>query len=148
MIAFQAIVESRSSTAPSVGPPGEAEVLALNPHRRDRILRATGWKELFPGTLNLEVTEDCVHRLLLCTARIRERAEEVRYPEQYAPIPRLRVGYLYYSARIKNGDKAASVLIRRACNPLKTRLEAFSEAKLRESLGLSDGDSVVCEVDE
>ena len=123
-------------------------MLALNTQRRDRILQATGWKELSPGTLNLEVPEDCVHRLLLCTAKIREGAEDVRYPEQYAHIPRLRVGYLYYNGRIRKGNKVALVLIRRACNPLKTRLEALSEGKLRESLELSDGDSIVCEVDE
>ena len=120
----------------------------MNPQRRDRILKATGWKELCPGTLNLDVTEDCVHRLLLCTATIRERGEDVKYPEPYADIPKLRVGYLYYSGRIVNGNKTGTVLIRRACNPLKTRLEAFSDVKLRESLEMSDRDAIVCEVDE
>lgn len=148
MIVFEAIVGSRSSTRPSVGPPGDAEILALNPHRRERILQATGWTDLFPGTLNLEVEEDSVHRLLLCTAAIREGGEGVVYPQQYAHIPKLRVGYLYFPGRIRKGDKTASVLIRRACNPLKTRVEAFSEEKLRDALELSDGDSVVCEVDE
>lgn len=131
-----------------MGPPGEAEVLALNPTRRDRILQATGWKDLFPGTLNLKVTEDSVHRLLLCPPVIRERGADVVYPPQYAHIPELRAGYLYFRARIKNGDRVSSVLVRRACNPLRTRIEAFSELKLRDALGVSDGDSVVCELDE
>lgn len=148
MIIFQAIVGSRTSAGQSGGPPGEAEVLALNPQRRDRILQATGWKDLVPGTLNLEVAEDSVHRLLLCAPVILENGEDVKYPRQDTHIQKLRVGYLYYWAKIKKGERTARVLIRRACNPLKNRLEAFSEQKLRDSLALSDGDSIVCEVDE
>ena len=148
VITFQGIVQSRSSTAPSVGPPGEDEVLSLNPQRHHRILQATGWQKLFPGTLNLEVEEKSVHQLLLCTAKIRERAEDVRYPKEFAFIPQLRVGYLYYSGRLKKGNKTVSVLIRRACNPLRTRLEAFSEEKLRDCLDLSDGEMIVCEIDD
>ena len=120
----------------------------MNPTRRDRVFQATGWKDLFPGTLNLKVTEDAVHRLLLCTPVIRERGDDVAYPPRYAYVPKLRVGYLYFRARIKNGDRVSSVLVRRACNPLPTRIEAFSELKLRDTLGVADGDSVVCEVDE
>ena len=131
-----------------MGPPGEAEVLALNPARRTKILQATGWKDLFPGTLNLKVSGDSVHRLLLCTPVIRERGDEVAYPPKYTHIPKLRVGYLYFRARIKNGDRISPVLVRRACNPLPTRIEAFSELKLRDTLGVSDDDSVLCEVDE
>lgn len=148
MIVFQAKVGSRTSGGQLGGPPGESEVLALNPQRREKILLATGWKDLVPGTLNLEVVEDSVHRLLLCMPVIREKGEDVKYPQQYAHIPRLRVGYLYYWARIRKDEKIATVLIRRACNPLKTRLEAFSEHKLRDSLSLSDGETVVCETDE
>lgn len=148
MTKFPGTVESRSSSAPVAGPPGEAEVLALNPTRRDRILQATGWKDLFPGTLNLKVTEDSVHRLLLCTPVVRERGDDAVYPPQYAHILKFRVGYLYFRARIKNGDRILSVLIRRACNPLPTRIEVFSELKLRDALAVSDGDSVVCEIGE
>jgi hypothetical protein len=148
VIVFQAIVGSRTSGGQPGGPPGEAEVLSLNPQRLEKILKATGWKALIPGTLNLEVVEDSVHQLLLCTPLIREKGEAVKYPQQYAHIPTLRVGYLYYWARIKKGEEVATVLIRRACNPLKNRLEAFSELNLRSSLSLSDGEKVVCEIDE
>ena len=120
----------------------------LNPARRDRILRATGWAHLFPGTLNLKVTEDSVHRLLLCNPLIRELGDDVIYPPQYAHIPKLRVGYLYFEATLKKGDHVTPVLLRRACNPLPTRIEAFSELRLRDALGVSDGDSVTCVVDE
>jgi CTP-dependent riboflavin kinase len=40
------------------------------------------------------------------------------------------------------------VLVRRAINPpLRTRLEAFGEARLRDALAVSDGDLVVCRID-
>jgi hypothetical protein len=38
------------------GPPGETEVLRLNPSRRTRILDATGWETLEPGSMNLAVS--------------------------------------------------------------------------------------------
>ncbi|MGH7181298.1 MAG: hypothetical protein ACREJN_04900 [Nitrospiraceae bacterium] len=144
MLEFSATIdESRQE-----GPPHEAEVLAMNPGRRERILQTTGWQNLFPGSLNLKVTEDSVHRLLLCTAVICERGEDILYHPQYAKLMKLRVGYLYFRGRIKKGNVVSWVLIRRACNPLPTRVEAFSELKLREALEVSDGDTVVCEVDE
>lgn len=136
---FDGKVGSRSSTV-SGGPPGEAEVLGLNPERRERILAATGWTDVCPGTLNLEVTEDGVHRLLLCTPTIRERGEDVRYPPgRYAGISNVRVGYLYYIGSITSGDETETVVFRRACNPLPKRIEVFSQVKLRERLKLSDG---------
>jgi CTP-dependent riboflavin kinase len=147
MLKFEGIVGSRSSKegAPR-GPVGEAEILALNPQRRTAILAATGWSDLVPGTLNLEVEQRVVEGLLSCSPLIHEKGENVRYPEPYTHIPRLRVGYLYYRALIRSGDKSASVLIRRAINPLPRRVEAFAEGRLRELLGLSDGDRVICEV--
>jgi hypothetical protein len=147
MHTFPATVSSRSSRGPG-GPPGEAEILALNPQRRDRILQTTGWASLFPGSLNLEVTPDCVHRLLLRAPAIREDAEDVQYPSAYASIPKLRVGYLYFSGRLHNSDRVAPVLFRRAVDPLPNRIEAFAEQSLREALSLSDGNTVTCEVED
>lgn len=147
MISFEGVVGSRSSSGPSFGPPGEAEVLALNPQRRAAILAATGWNDIFPGTLNIEVAEEAADGLLRCTPLILERGEDVKYPPQYSQIPKLRIGYLYFRAMIKSRDRVASALIRRAVNPLKTRLEVFADQRLRAALALSDGDLVVCEVD-
>jgi CTP-dependent riboflavin kinase len=149
MLQFKGIVGSRSSRggAPR-GPVGEAEILALNPKRRAAILAATGWNDVFPGTLNLEVEPVVVEHLLSCTPLIREKGEDVKYPDPYAHIPGLRIGYLYYAALIRNGDKSASVLIRRAVNPLRGRVEAFADRNLRDLLGLSDGDWVLCEVNQ
>lgn len=147
MRTFPATISSRSSRGPG-GPPGETEILRLNPKRRDRILQATGWASLFPGSLNLEVTPDCVHLLLLSAPAIREDGEDIQYPSAYANIPRLRVGYLYFSGRLRNGDRVAPVLFRRAVNPLPNRIEAFAEQALREALSLTDGNAVTCEVED
>ncbi len=147
MLTFRATISSRSSRLPG-GPPGETDISALNPGRRERILQATGWTELVSGSLNLEVDEDVIHKLLLCAPVIRESGEDVQYPAAYSYIPRLRVGYLYFAGRLSKGDKAAKVLVRRAMNPLPRRIEAFSHQNLRESLALSDGDFVTCEVDK
>jgi hypothetical protein len=147
MISFEAIIGSRSSVNVG-GPPGETEVLSLNPARRERILSSTGWSDLSPGSLNLEVADEWVHKLLLCEPLLVEDAKDIKYPSPYAHIPKLRVGYLYYTGTIKKGDSASPVLIRRACNPLKGRLEAFAADKLRVCLALSDGERVVCEIHE
>ena len=130
------------------GPPGEAEVLALNPRRRDLILQATKWPNLVPGSLNLEVAVTTVEHLLHCVPVIREDGKDVQYPAAHARIPILRVGYLYFAARLSKGDRVVSVLIRRAVNPLPTRIEAFSDRLLREALVLSDSDTVMCVVED
>ena len=53
----------RSSLPEAGGPPGESEILALNPQRKDGILKATGWEKLEPGSLNLDVSADVVEAL-------------------------------------------------------------------------------------
>lgn len=146
MITFKAIVSSRTGGRPTSGPPGESRVLELNPQRREKILAATGWNDLVLGTLNLEVADGVVDSLLKATPAIREPWEEVHYPEPYANLPRTRGGYLYFHATLKNGDRSAPALIRRAVNPLPRRIEAFAETKLRDSLLLADGDTVVVEI--
>lgn len=88
-------------------------MLALNPQRRERILQATGWKDLVPGTLNLEVAEDSVHRLLLCTPVIREKGKDVKYPQQYVRIPTLRVGYLLLLGQNQERRKSRNTTVSR-----------------------------------
>jgi CTP-dependent riboflavin kinase len=147
MLDFDAIVSSRSSVG-SLGPPGEAEILSLNPQRRVMILHATGWTNLVDGTLNLEVSAEVVPKLLSFKHLIYEEPATVRYPQRYAYIPTLRGGYLYYSATIEHENEVAPALIRRARNALPTRVEAFSNHILRGVLALSDGDRVVCHVSD
>lgn len=144
--AFRGIVASRSSTSSREGPPGESAILKLNDRRVERIREATGWSQVFPGTLNLGVLDETVHRLLLCDCAVKEHGDEVNYPAPYDQIPKARVGYLYYHARLSNAKGHASVLVRRACLPLLNLVEVFSDTSLREKLQLSDGDLIYCEV--
>lgn len=122
LMIFEATVTSRSSRKKS-GPPGESEVLALNPQRTKAILKATGWNTLAPGTLNLKVEAEVVHALLLHAPAITEPADSIVYPAEYAHIPKMRRGYLYYHAKLSYGGKSEWGLVRRACNPLQRRVK-------------------------
>ena len=139
-VLFDGSVYSRSSRKDS-GPPGEIEVLALNPQRRELILTQTGWAELVPGTLNLKIEDTAL--VPLDTIRPAFDEPPVTYPEKYAHIPEKRGGYVYYRARFKTADgKRARGLIRRCKNPLKGCVEAIAPVHLRDTLGVSDHDNV------
>lgn len=142
---FKATVSARSSRRSS-GPPGEAKVLQLNPQRREIILNHTGWSHLVEGTLNLEVEQSVVEILGHITPAIREPGQTVQYPSRYKHIPVQRVAYLYFDAILLHKGKEEPVLIRRAENPLKERIEAFAPVMLRETLDLSDGDEITCSI--
>lgn len=146
---FAGVVESRSSLSQAGGPPGESDILALNPDRQHRILAATGWSALYPGTLNLGVPDDVVHRLLLYKSIYAEDGFNIRYPEKYAYIPLKRIGYLYYPATLSKEKESEQipVLLRRACNPLTNRVEVFAENQIRQKLNLQDGNVIYCTVD-
>lgn len=145
MIKFQAIVSSRSSSRRN-GPPGEKEILHLNPKRRESILAETDWDNLYEGTLNLEVQEDVVSRLKKRNPAIRESGASVIYPTSYQNIPIMRGTYLYFRGTINKDDYSQDVLFRTAENPLPRRIEAFAPIKLRDAIKLKDGDQVECVV--
>jgi len=138
---FLGKVSSRSSRS-ITGPPGESEIQRLNPQRTEKILQATGWESLAEGSLNLEVTENIVINLGKLEPLIREDWRNVKYPRGFENIPIIRKGYLYYSGVACKGKSNAPVLVRRAVNPLPTRVELFSPFKLRDDLQLNDGDSI------
>ena len=143
---FQGIVQFRSSIRPGSGPPGEAEVLALNPQRVEYILKTTGWIHLEPGSLNLTVDNAVVDDLLKLKPVLIEDGTTVRYPDAFKHIPQLRKAYYYYRARLNIGDSAQEVLVRRAHVPVPGRVELFAPINLRSTLNLAIGDRVVVEV--
>jgi hypothetical protein len=146
---FNGVVSSRSSLKPQrsgVSPPGESEILRLNPQRREAILATTGWHDLFPGTLNLEVDIGVVDGLLTIEPALRESGANVTYPPPFSQIPAKRKGYLYYRALVSFSGRAQPGLIRRAIIPLPRRIEVFSEYRLRDTLLVNDGDVVVCKI--
>jgi hypothetical protein len=137
---FKAIVNSRSSSK-RMGPPGEKEILKLNPKRREMILDKTGWNYLYPGTLNLTVDADMVIKLRAKKPDILEPGNSVKYPEAYQRIPLKRRSYLYFLGKISKNNQAEEVLFRVAEVPPRPDLiETFAPVRLRNTLSLKDGD--------
>jgi hypothetical protein len=60
--------------------PSETDILRLNPQRQEMILKATGWTQLAPGTLNLEVEPNVAEQLLSLKPLIDEPGTSVKYP--------------------------------------------------------------------
>jgi CTP-dependent riboflavin kinase len=144
---FEAEVRLRSSRPGAVkkGPAGEAELLQLNPQRLQAIRQLTGWSDVYPGTLNLQVNECVLDELLSIQPGWFEPPETIRHPSP--KIPFLRGGYLYYTCRIKNEVATAAGLLRRPrINPIAGRLEVFGALKLRDVLQVDEHDFVVVTV--
>lgn len=143
---FYGSVQFRSSIQPGVGPPGEAQVLALNPQRADQLLKVTGWSRLELGSLNLTVDASVVDGLLKFAPVLVEDAATVRYPDQYQHIPRMRKAYFYYAAAATYGNRSQPVLVRRALNPVPGRVELFASLNLTTNFSLSVGGKVLVEI--
>jgi hypothetical protein len=140
---FQGKVSFRSSISRnSGGPPGEAQVLALNPHRRETILQITGWAQLEAGSLNIEVIGGVVDSLMNCKPILTEPGESIKYPPPYENIPKLRGEYYYFTAIASANGITREVLVRRAKNPVPGRLELFAAISLKKDLAVGSGDIV------
>ena len=137
-------VFSRSSKS-AEGPPGEREILELNPERSDGILSLCGWSRIEPGTLNLALAFKFSDVAETIAPSFFEAGEQVIYPAEYQHIPRARVGYWYYQGFVHFQAKYVPVLFRRAVTPNSEEIvEVFAEHSIRERLGVSDGQQVVC----
>ncbi len=143
---FTGTVGFRSSLPNASGPPGETEVLALNPQRVTGILRVTGWTALEPGSLNLSVSNDVIDSLKKLTPTWEEDGATVIYPPGFEHIPRKRGAYLYFLAEAQVSGKRQQVLVRTARNALGSRVELFAPVSLRSYFGLQQKNWVVVEV--
>ena len=137
-------VKGRSSDGKK-GPPGEAEILKLNPQRRELILAKTKWDDLFPGTLNVKVDPEHVRALSHMAPHFEE--EPVKYPIEYAKIPIRRGGYEYFKARLRftnpDGKQKVDVLVRRCRKKqLKDILEVVAPMSLKEGLRIANEDEI------
>lgn len=139
------VVSFRSSVN-RVGPPGEREIIKLNPQRRESILRITGWPDLEPGTLNIDTDRAQLDKLTPATAVWIEDGASVVYPAPYQHIPRKREAYLYYLATLLVGLESRPVIVRRAKTPGPIRLEVFATENLVSSLKLKSGQVVTLTV--
>ena len=136
---------SRPSANASSEAPGEAVIQSLNPERRTRILAATGWRALEPGTLNLRVADHAaVDTLLNCPPAVIELGAQIIYPSgPYQGIPSARKRYLYFRATASAGAKKQDVLVRRAeVPPMPGLVELFASVNLTRYFGLQEGDDV------
>ncbi len=139
-------VKPRSTVNPN-GPPGEARILEYNPQRRDEILRRTGWPQLEPGSLNLQVPNNAAEDLLTLLPLWAEDGKSVIYPEQWRHIPIARKRYLYYRAKASAKGRDQDVLVRRALVPPYAGLmEVFAAVNLRTYFALADDDALELEI--
>lgn len=106
-----------SGRRPPNVPPGESELLELNPDRHARICAAAGWSAMERGSLNLAVSPADFGLILLLTPVLVEPARLIRYPPPHQGIPAYRVEYRYYLATASFGDKSHAALARRAKTP-------------------------------
>jgi hypothetical protein len=144
------VVRLRSSLLPESArkesPPGEAEVLRMNPHRADKLLAITGWSRLEPGTLNVVIAKELFDALLNIAPVWSEDGASITYPTRFAHIPKQRGPYLYYRARATAGERSEEVLLRRPQNAISTTIELYAPVKLMDSLTIGNGDSLTVEL--
>ena len=139
-VKFNGKVYSRSSRKDS-GPPGEAEILKLNPQREELIKFNTGWKELYAGTLNVKTEHKTLCKVIDKLIPLFEE-KPVVYPEKYKSIPIKRNGYRYWKCRLKVGDKRIKCLLRCANVPVKGVAEIVCDQGIRDFLKINDGDEI------
>jgi hypothetical protein len=139
---FTGRVGFRSSLPDARGPPGEATILSLNPRRADGIRSATGWSQVEPGSLNLEVGNEVVPALHKLTPTWTEDGSTVIYPPGLEHIPKKRGAYFYFLAQAHAKGKTEQVLVRTSRNPLPRRVELFAPISLKVVFELVMADPV------
>ena len=139
-VIFMGTVRRRSSADPPRQPEvaGEAEVFRRNPKRKRRIMRMTGWKTVFDGTLNLVVAKGVLADLRDICPLFHERPEDIEHPTNRR-IPEIRRGYYYYEGTASVRGKTQEVLVRRAGNPHDERcVELVASVKLMEHFQIDE----------
>ena len=128
-------------------PPSETEIIKLNPGREEVLKKLMSWPSLAPGTLNVSCNQRYVERL----GRFQPSYVETGtvYPEKYKHIPAKRGEYWYYKGSLQNGSsEKIPIIIRRAKNPVKGRVEVYQEKNLRETKGIIDGQKLKLTITE
>lgn len=125
------------------GPPGERDVIQLNPQRREKILHIAGWTELESGTLNVDLDRAQFDQLTPEAATWIEDGASVTYPPPYQHIPQKREAYFYYLGTLHVSGETRAVVVRRAKVPGPIRIEVYAAENLSNSLRLMAGEAVV-----
>lgn len=134
------------SSIRSGGPPGERDIIKLNPQRRENILRITGWTELEPGTLNVDLDRAQFDQLTSEIAIWIEDGASVVYPPNYQHIPKKREAYFYYLGKLHFKGETRAVVVRRAKVPGPIRVEVYAAENLSSSLELKNGEAIRLEI--
>lgn len=148
-VIFKGTVRRRNSADPPKQPDvaGEAEVFRRNPKRKRRIMRTTGWKTVFDGTLNLVVPKGVLADLRDMRPLFHERPEDIEHPTNQR-IPEIRRGYYYYAGTASARGKTQEVLVRRAGNPHDERcVELVASVELLEHLQIDEGSKIEVAMD-
>lgn len=145
-LTIKGAVAFRSSLTDPPGAVGEKEILSLNPQRREQILVLTGWTFLEPGSLNLKVGSGAVDSLKNLPPAWIEDGLTVRYPPQYAHVPRMRRAYWYYFGTARRSGRSQVVLVRRAEVPLPDTIELFAPVRLTDLFGVVAKDEIEVDV--
>ena len=144
---FQGKYQRRSSKLGARKIIGEKNILQINPGRVARLLEVTGWPDLYPGSLNLEVPIAVVTDLESLQELYFEHPQLIRYPEGLSNPAEKRGGYNYYWGKMTGSCDAQDILIRRAkVHPISNRVEAYAPIGLQEHFNLREGDTVTVTV--
>ena len=121
---------------------GESEIFKQNPQRAYRITQATGWDDVFPGTLNLAVAEESLTpsaRSARCSWSSQRRSRI----QQTWRSPRCAKGTTTYSGTVSVRGRTQEVLVKLAGKPHDERfVELVAPVQLMTSLQI-DGGSIV-----
>ena len=121
---------------------GESQIFKCNPQRACRIMKETGWRSVFCGTLNLRLADGVSDDLSAMRALFFELPEDVKHPTDQR-IPKKRGGYCYYRATASVRGETQEVLVRRAGNPHDERcIELVAPVKLMDRLQMDEGSEV------
>jgi len=125
----------------SKGLPSETEIFNLNPRRQEMLNPVHHWKQVFPGTLNLKISDEDLAKIQKMTPVWTET--DCLYPSKYSYIPKKREAYLYYKGRLKTSSrKRHPVIVKMGRVPVKRCVEVISDINLRDHLSLKDKESV------
>ncbi len=128
---FNGVAYDRSSLG-EVSPPSETKIQCLNPQRKDKILKVTGWDTMALGSLNLRVRPDILEQLLKLAPAFYERWQDIKYPAPDEEIPKTLGGYFYYYGLAMIEVSSKPILVRRPCYSKLNILELFSQDKLTD----------------
>ena len=136
----------RSRGQPGLGAPSSREIMTAFAPWPDFIMGFTGWSRVEPGTLTLERCEPPPGRALEHVSELSVEPPNLLddFRPEYAQFLRSRRGLRrYYGALVRARDRDAVAVVSQQERPATpSRLEVYSNVRLRDVLILTTGDTV------